>query len=93
MKLTRKQVLADRAYDTNAIRTFLKEKQAVAVIPGKKNRRVIPKYDRDVYKERHLVECFFNKVKNYRRLAIRYDKLACTFKSFLTLASIIVWLA
>ncbi|KAA8746167.1 transposase [Paenibacillus sp. UASWS1643] len=48
---------------------------------------------RDVYKERHLVECFFNKVKNYRRLATRYDKLAFTFKSFLALAFIMVWLA
>ncbi|WP_413775855.1 IS5 family transposase [Paenibacillus sp. LS1] len=93
MKLTRKQVLADRAYDTNAIRAFLKEQQAIPVIPGKKNRRVTLKYDWDVYKERHLVECFFNKVKNYRRLATRYDKLACTFKSFLALASIMVWLA
>ncbi|PQP81607.1 hypothetical protein C0Q44_18050 [Paenibacillus sp. PCH8] len=55
-----------------------------------KNRQVIPKYDQDAYKERHLVECFFNKVKNFRRLATRYDKLACTFKSFLALASIMV---
>ncbi|WP_458122930.1 IS5 family transposase [Paenibacillus sp. Z3-2] len=93
MKLTQKQVLADRAYDTNAIRAFLKEQQAIPVIPGKKNRRTTLKYDQDVYKERHLVECFFNKVKNYRRLATRYDKLACTFKSFLALASIMVWLA
>ncbi|WP_431523312.1 IS5 family transposase [Paenibacillus amylolyticus] len=81
MKL-RKQVLADRAYDTNVIRTFFKEQQAIPVIPGKKNRLMTLKYDRYVYKERHLVECFFNKVKNYRRLATRYDKLACTFKSF-----------
>ncbi|NEU24692.1 IS5 family transposase [Paenibacillus polymyxa] len=93
MKLTMKHVLADRAYDTNAIRAFLEEQRAIPVIPGKKNRRVPPKYDRDIYKERHLVECFFNKVKKYRRLATRYDKLACTFKAFLTLASIVVWLA
>ncbi|MDY8024971.1 IS5 family transposase [Paenibacillus polymyxa] len=87
MKLTMKQVLADRAYDTNAIRVFLEDQQAIPVIPGKNNRRVSPKYDRDVYKERHLVECFFNKVKNYRRLVTRYNKLACTFKAFLILAS------
>ncbi|OZQ56949.1 hypothetical protein CA599_31965, partial [Paenibacillus taichungensis] len=79
MKLTMKQVLADRAYDTNAIRTLLDEQQAISVIPSKKNRREIQPYDRDIYRERHLVECFFNKVKNYRRLATRYDKLACTF--------------
>ncbi|MBT2284115.1 transposase [Paenibacillus polymyxa] len=63
MKLIRKQVLADRAYDTNAIRTFLKEQQAIPMIPGKKNRRVILKYNQDVYKERYLAECSFNKVK------------------------------
>ncbi|WP_434784554.1 IS5 family transposase [Paenibacillus polymyxa] len=93
IELTMKQVLADRAYDTNAIRSLLKEHEAIPVIPGKKNRRVKPKYDHDLYKERHLVECFFNKVKKYRRLATRYDKLACTFQAFLTLASILVWLA
>lgn len=93
MELTMKQVLADRAYDTNAIRALLNEQQAIPVIPSKKNRRVNQPIDRDIYRERHLVECFFNKVKNYRRLATRYDKLACTFKAFLTLASIMVWLA
>ncbi len=57
-----------------------------------KNRRVPPKYDRDIYKERHLVECFFNRVKYYRRIALRFEKLACTFQDFLTLASIMIWL-
>jgi transposase len=90
MKLTMKQVLADRAYDTNAIRELLDEQEAISVIPSKKNRREVQPYDRVVYRERHLVECFFNKVKNYRRLATRYDKLACTFKAFLTQASIMV---
>jgi transposase len=93
MKLTMKQVLADRAYDTNAIRELLDEQEAITVIPSKKNRREIQPYDRVVYRERHLVECFFNKVKNYRRLATRHDKLAYMFKAFLTLASIIVWLS
>ncbi|WP_353049571.1 transposase, partial [Paenibacillus sp. ISL-20] len=46
-----------------------------------------------INKERHLIECFFNKVKHYRRLATRFDKLASSFKAFLTLASIMVWLA
>ena len=91
--LTRTQVLADRAYDTDRILELLEEQGALPVIPSKKNRRVQRQWDKDIYKERHVIECFFNKVKNYRRLATRFDKLACTFKAFLTLASILVWLA
>jgi transposase len=86
-------VLADRAYDTNRILRLLQEESATPVIPSKKNRRKPRKWDKEIYKERHLIECFFNKVKNYRRLATRIDKLADTFRAFLTLASIMVWLA
>lgn len=93
MDLTKKQVLADRAYDTNRILQLLKEQSAVSVIPSKKNRRKQRNIDKEMYKERHLIECFFNKVKHYRRLATRYDKLACSFMAFLSLASIMVWLA
>lgn len=92
MKLTKRQVLADRAYDTDRIHQLLEEHCAVSVIPSKKNRRKQRKWDKEIYKERHLIECFFNKVKHYRRLATRYDKLACSYKAFLTLASIMVWL-
>ncbi|WP_156934359.1 transposase [Paenibacillus zanthoxyli] len=66
IELTGKQVLADRAYDTNQFSSFWKEPETTLVIPSKKNRRVQPKWDKEIYKERHLVECFFNKVKNYR---------------------------
>lgn len=90
--LSNREVLADRAYDTDAIRTLLREQNAIAVIPSKKNRRVQHAYDRTVYKERHLVESFFNKMKNYRRLATRYDKTASIFKAFLALISIRIWL-
>jgi len=93
MELTKRQVLADRAYATDRILRLLKEQSAVSVIPSKKNRQKQRKWDKEIYKERHLIECFFNKVKHYRCLATRYDKLACTFKAFLTLASIMVWLA
>ncbi|MGE7828305.1 transposase [Paenibacillus sp. NPDC093718] len=48
--------------------------------------------DKDTNKERHLIECFFNKMKNYRRLATRYDKTASMFKAFLALISIRIWL-
>ncbi|MNM83654.1 Transposase DDE domain protein [compost metagenome] len=93
MDLTKKQVLADRAYDTNRILRLLKDQSAAPIIPSKKNRRKQRKIDKEIYKERHQIECFFNKVKHYRRLATRYDKLACSFMAFLSLASIMVWLA
>jgi len=91
--LTGSNVLADRAYDTNAIIDLLHEQQANPVIPSKITRRVQRPCDWWLYKERHAVECFFNKIKHYRRIATRFDKLACTYKAFLSLVSIFVWLA
>ena len=93
MDLANKQVLADRAYDTDQILALIEQQGGICVIPSKKNRRIQRTWDKEVFKERHLVECFFNKLKHYRRLASRFDKLACTFKAFLTLASIMTWLA
>jgi transposase len=84
--------LADRAYDTNAILNLLQEQQANPVIPNKKSRLIQRPCDWWLYKERDGVEYFFNKIKQYRRIATRFEKLACTFKAFLTLASIMVWL-
>jgi transposase len=85
-------VLGDKAYDTNRILELLEKLNINAVIPSKKNRLVQRELDKEIYKERHLVECFFNKIKHYRRLASRFDKLSVTFLSFLTLASIMIWL-
>ncbi|QNV55915.1 hypothetical protein GMA19_03331 [Paenibacillus polymyxa E681] len=92
MDLSGKTVLADRGYDMNNILNLIQEQQATAVIPSRKHRIVQRKCDWWLYKERHLVECFFNKLKHYRRLATRYDKLSCTFAAFLSLASILLWL-
>ncbi|AJE53775.1 hypothetical protein RE92_23275 [Paenibacillus polymyxa] len=86
------EVLADRAYDTNAILELLQSRAITPVIPSKRNRRVKRPLDSETYKERHLIECFFNKVKNYRRLATRYEKTANMFMAFLTLLSIRLWL-
>lgn len=88
-----KNVLADRGYDTNAIIDFLEENKACVVIPSRKHRLIQRSTDWWLYKERHLVECLFNKLKHYRRLATRYDKLVCTFLAFLHLASAMIWLA
>ena len=65
---------------------------AKATIPSKRNAKIQRSCDWWLYKERHLVEKLFLKLKAYRRIATRYDKLACTYLGFLCLASILIWL-
>ena len=66
--------------------------EAVACIKPRRNRRVAIPFDKDQYKERHLVECFFQKLKRYRRIATRYEKLAKRFLAFIHFACILIWL-
>jgi transposase len=63
-----------------------------AVIPWLSRRREQPSYDEHLYKERHLVECFINKIKHFRRVATRYDKTAAAFLAFAAIASFMAWL-
>ncbi len=60
---------------------------AVSVIPPKKNRKVQREYNKDIYKNRNQVERFFNRLKNFRRISTRYDKLASSFLAFVQLAA------
>lgn len=85
-------VLADRGYDTNDILDFIAQNDAEAVIPAKKNRIIQRDIDWHVYKERHLVECFMNKIKQYRRIFSRFEKYASRYMSFLSFASALIWL-
>jgi transposase len=89
--ITAKHVLADRAYDTDRIRAYLAFR-ADAVIPAKATRKQPVPHDEDLYKERHLVECFINKIKHFRRVATRYDKTAAAFLAFVAIASFMAWL-
>jgi transposase len=66
---------------------------AQAVIPSRKNCRNPRAYDRHAYRERHLIECLFNRLKQFRRIATRYEKLARNFLSVLNLTTVYVWLA
>ena len=81
-------ILGDKAYGTKSIRTYITEQRASYTIPPKSN--VIEPWfcDFHTYKERHLIECFFNKLKVFRRVATRYDKFAVSFLAFVHLASI-----
>lgn len=85
-------ILADRGYDANWIRDELAKIGVEAVIPSTKSRKVAIDYDRDLYKERNVVECFIGKVKWFRRVFTRYDKLSVVYLGFLTFASSLVWL-
>jgi transposase len=85
-------VIADKAYDADALIACIKAMGAVPVIPACKNRSQLRPYDVYLYKERHLVECFFNKIKWYRRIFARFDKLASRFLGFLSFVSALIWL-
>ncbi len=86
-------MVADRGYDADKTLAYIaQEMGAVATIPPKKNRAVQRHCDYAAYKERHLVECLIGKLKDFRRVATRYDKYARRFLAFVHLASITIWL-
>lgn len=85
-------VLGDKGYDAEHIRTTIAENGAQAVIPPRSNRNDPSAYDPELYKERHLIECFMGKLKQYRRCFSRFDKLARNYLSFLHFASTLIWL-
>ena len=86
------RVLADKGYDSDAIIAMIEAMKAEAVIPPKANRVVQREYDKDYYKERHLVECFFNKLKQFRRVFSRFDQLARNYLAFVQFACMLIWL-
>ena len=86
------KVLADRAYDANRFHDAILDQGSEPVIPAKSSRRFQHIHDRAAYKERWGVEAFFGKLKQWRRIATRYDKLAANFLGFVKLASIMLWL-
>ena len=85
-------VIADKGYDANHLRKAIREAGAEPVIPPRKNRKKSEPYDEALYEERNLVERFFNKLKQFRRVATRYDKLLANYEGFVHLAAIMVLL-
>ena len=86
------RVIADRGYDADSLIEQIEQQGAEAVIPPRKNRKHPRNYDRHAYKERHLIECLFSKLKQYRRVFSRFDKLARNYWSFLCFACALIWL-
>lgn len=86
------QVLADRAYDADSLHDLILEQGGEPVIPPRRHRRYQHRYDKIAYRQRWGIEGFFAKLKQWRRIATRYDKLAANFLGFIKLASIMLWL-
>ena len=86
-------VSADKAYDSDAILDYLKASNIEAVIPPRSNRCIQREFDKLRYKNRNLVERFFCRIKQFRRIATRYDKLAQRFSSLVAFAATVIWLA
>jgi transposase len=85
-------VLGDRAFDSDDLIAFIIDHGATPVIPSRKNRKEPREYDTWRYRERALVECFFNKLKHFRHIFSRFDKLASRFLGFLHFAGALIWL-
>ena len=85
-------LLADRGYDADWIRELAHQQGAWANIPPKRNRKDPICFSPYLYRARNLIERFFNKIKQCRRVATRYDKLAANYLAFVKLASIRIWL-
>ena len=88
--LVGKKILADKAYSNEPIRLFLAEHGAIACIPDKANFKIKHDFDAELYKQRNLVERFFQRIKNFRHIAFRFDKLANCFLNFVLLASSVI---
>lgn len=87
------RLLADKAYDANSLRNWLAERDAEAVIPSNPTRKHPHPYDPIAYKARNLIERFFCRLKDFRRIATRYDKRIDIFLSATLLVAAVVWWA
>ena len=87
-------VIADAGYDSDPLRRFIaRELGATPQIKPNPTRAGRLAIDWALYKERHLVECFFNRIKRFRRIALRCEKTVASFKAFVALACAMAWLA
>jgi transposase len=85
-------VMADTAYDSDKIRQAVADKGALAVIPNNPSRTRKHPLDAHLYAQRHLVECCISKLKQFRRVATRFEKTARNYFAVITLAAIVLWL-
>ncbi len=86
------QVIADKGYDSAELVTQLESQECISVIPSRSSAKSPREYDKFVYKERHLIECFFSKIKHFRRVFSCFDKAAQSFMGFLSFVGALIWL-
>jgi putative transposase len=84
--------IGDKGYDADRLCEKIVGQGSEVVIPSRRHRKTPRPYDADLYKERNLIERFFNKLKQFRRIATRYDKLLQNFMGFVKLAAIAIWI-
>jgi transposase len=85
-------LLADRGYAAEDFIDFLLQRGIQAVIPPHQRAKVLREYDKWLYRERHLVECFINKIKHFRRIFSRFEKLDRSYLNFLQFVGVLIWL-
>jgi transposase len=86
-------LIADKGYDSEPFVQSLRRMGRKVVIPKRRyNGRTGRKYDRHLYRERHLIECFIGKIKHYRRIFTRFEKLSKNYLSLIHLVSSLIWL-
>ncbi|WP_375789853.1 IS5 family transposase [Bradyrhizobium sp. Pha-3] len=90
--LSAEVVMADTAYDADHLRQAIVAKGAIAVIPNNPSRALKYPLDKHLYAQRHLVECCFSKLKQFRRVATRFEKTARNYRAVITLAAIVLWM-
>ena len=86
-----KELLADRGYDADWFRTALREKGITPCIPPRKTRKIPIEYDKELYQQRHKIENMFGRIKDWRRIAMRYDRCAHTFFSAICIAAVVIF--
>lgn len=85
-------VIADKGYDSGNILNYIKQMNFIAVIPPKSNRIIQRDYDKFLYKDRNLIERLFNRLKQFRRIATRFEKIQINFEALIYLACTFLWL-
>jgi transposase len=85
-------ILADKAYDSNALRAVIADMGAEVVIPSNRSRKVIIPHDLTTYRQRNRIERCFSRLKHFRRFATRYDRRTIHFSGFVFLAAAMIWL-
>ena len=86
------KLVGDKAYSSRSIRLALRRRGIIPVIPTKANERRQPDFDREAYRQRNIIERLINRLKNFRRIATRYEKRAANYLAMITIGAILLWI-